>query len=125
MPPTKRFPIRIGDGTKDRFLRFTNDSLVRLEEETGTTPAFLLQRLSSGSALSVTRLIWAGLLHAEPALEFAQVRKMIDLTRFEEYSRAILSAYAVAVGKPDPFAPEPEPVTEPEADPGKDDAATG
>ena len=74
---------------KVRTLRFTNRSIVMLEDETGVGVQDLVTRVRGGSLKAVNQLIWAGLLHADPGLEFEAVLDMVDVRRLPELAEAI------------------------------------
>jgi hypothetical protein len=101
MAPTKRVPIKIGDKSKTRYLRYDHASFVRLEEETGRTVATHAQLVGSGSAVSLTALLWAGLIHAEPDITRAQVTQMMSLRDYKDYADAIAEAQRIAMGEPE------------------------
>ena len=88
--------IKIGDRSKARFLRYDHAALERLEEESGKTIDEHARRTAQGSALSLSWMLWAGLIHAEPELTRAQVSAMIDTRRYAEISEAIQKAQKVA-----------------------------
>ncbi len=108
MPPTKRIAIKIGDGTKKRYLRFTSASLERLEEETGETPDRTAEKMSRFSVRSASSFLWAGLLHEEPELKRKEVLEMFPLDKYQETVKLIISAYTRAVGLPEPPEDEEE-----------------
>jgi hypothetical protein len=101
MAPTKRVPIKIGDKSKTRYLRYDHACFVRLEEDTGKTIGMHAQLVSQGSAVSLTALLWAGLIHSEPDLTRAQVAQFMHLKDYKEYADAISQAQAIAMGDPD------------------------
>jgi hypothetical protein len=101
MAPTKRVPIKIGDKSKTRYLRYDHASFVRLEEDTGRTISAHAQLVSQGSAVSLTALLWAGLIHAEPDLSRVQVAQMMHLRDYKDYGEAIAQAQRIAMGEPE------------------------
>jgi hypothetical protein len=97
--PTKRVPIKLGDGTKKRYLRFDFPAISRLEEEIGEPLELTLRRATSLSARAISGLVWAGLLHAEPDLTREQVVKLIPLDKVKEVLEAVLKAVKVGTGQ--------------------------
>jgi hypothetical protein len=100
--PTKRVEIKLGDGTKKRFLRFDFEAVSRLEEELGETLEITLRRAASLSARSICGLVWAGLLHAEPDITMKKVRAMIPLHNI----KGILEIVTTAVNRSTGLAEE-------------------
>lgn len=101
MAPTKRVPIKIGDKTKTRHIRYDHASFVRLEEDTGRTISQHAELVSRGSAVSLTALLWAGLIHAEPDITRAQIAQMMHLRDYKLYGEAIAEAQRIAMGEPE------------------------
>lgn len=83
---------------KSRTLRYTNRSLVMLEDESGMSATELMERVSAGSMKAVNQLIWAGLLHADPGLELYDVYDMVDVSRLGEIAEAVGEAVESAFG---------------------------
>jgi hypothetical protein len=98
MAPTRKVPIKIGDRSKTRHLRYDHISFVRLEEDTGLTISQHANKVANGSAISLTALLWAGLIHAEPELTRVQVAGMMRVQDYQAYAEAITEAQKIAMG---------------------------
>lgn len=85
---------------RPRELRYTNAVLgLRLEKETRMTADEHLRDISlRGSLYSITAMVWAGLLHAEPGLTLDEAATRIDLAKLEQVSNAVGEAYGAAFG---------------------------
>jgi hypothetical protein len=103
--PTKAVKLQLD---RMRSLRYTNRSLMKVEDETGRTVMELAERLNGGSLLALTALVWCGLIHEDPELMLETVGDLVDLTRVAEIGEAVNEAIAIAFSKPDPDKPEPE-----------------
>ena len=75
MAPTNGVKLQLD---KMRRLRYTNRSLVRLEEEIGLTVEQAGRRVEIGSLKALSALVWAGLLHDEPNLTVEKATEMIE-----------------------------------------------
>jgi hypothetical protein len=95
MPPMNGVKIRLD---KMRRLRYTNRSLVRLEEEVGLTVQQAGHRVEIGSLRALSALVWAGLLHEDPDLSREDALDLIDLQRMEEIGEAVKRALEAAFG---------------------------
>lgn len=76
MPPKTGVKIKLGGRT--RTLRYTTPALNRMEDERGEPLTRTLVAAGQYSTRAITALVWAGLLHEEPALEIADVEQIID-----------------------------------------------
>jgi hypothetical protein len=83
---------------KVRTLRYTNRSIVMLEDESGLTAQEVMARVGAGSLKAINQLIWAGLLHADPGLTFVDVLDMVDVERLPEIGAAAGEAIGAAFG---------------------------
>lgn len=100
MAPSRRVPVRLGDGTKKRYLRYDARALVRLEEELGVAPTTALQRAAQMSMKALCTMVWAGLLHDEPDLTVDEViDTLFDTRHTEEVSNAATDALLIALGR--------------------------
>ena len=97
--PTKRVPIKLGDGTKKRFIRYDFEAIERLEEEVGEPLELTLRRAATLSARSISGLVWAGLLHAEPDLTRKQVVKLINLEDIKVTLETVMDAVKRGTGQ--------------------------
>lgn len=97
--PTKRVEIKLGDGTKKRYLRFDFEAICRLREETGEGMDPVLRRAGMLDPLSIIALTWAGLLHMEADLTIKKVRKLINLEDIRELLENILLAVKLGTGQ--------------------------
>jgi hypothetical protein len=89
MGPTALVPIELGG--KSRNLRYTNRSMVRIEEE--------LAKPGNGTFRQASVMVWAGLLHERPALSLDQVIDLIDPAELETIGKAVDRAMKLAIGK--------------------------
>lgn len=96
MPPTKRVPIELGG--KRRFFRYTNTSLIRIEEQVDWTIQEVMERADRGSLRAIVALVWAGLLHDEPDLAYYEAAELFDPARAEEIIAAATEAITAAYG---------------------------
>lgn len=97
MAPTKGVPVQLD---KARVLRYDNRAFCRLEEETDKTFVEHFEEVRRRSSLlSVSALVWAGLVHNNPDLTREEVQEMIDLARMEEIVEAAGEAIALARGE--------------------------
>lgn len=94
--PTPKTKVHFSEGD-ERALRFDNEALVRVEEETGKTPVQIAMRLQVGSFAALNRLAWTGLLYQgrengsePPTME--EVVGAIDTHYYEEIAQGILGA---------------------------------
>ena len=110
--PIKRIPIKLGDGTKKRFLKFTFRAIARMEEELGESLEITLRRAAQLSARAVSGLVWAGLLHEEPEMTREKVIDLIPLGQIKPIVETVTQAISTAMGQ----APDPD---------GKEDGAEG
>jgi len=101
MTVSKKVAIKIGDKSKARHLRFDHASLEKLELASGNTLDWHGQRLQAGSAIAMSWIVWAGLIHAEPDLTREEVSGMLALPDYMQYAEAIAEAQRVAFGKPE------------------------
>ena len=99
--PTKRVQIKLGDGTKKRFLRFDFEAISRLEEEIGEPLELTLRRAATLSARSITGLVWAGLLHEEPEITIKKVRSLIPLDDIKGILEIVTNAVMRGTGQKD------------------------
>lgn len=90
--------VKLKDG-KPRLLRFTNQSLVMLEDLTGKTALEHMERVQAGSVRSLAALVWAACRYAEPKLTIEKVADLIDLTELQPIGDAVGVAFAEAYGK--------------------------
>lgn len=104
--PTKRVPVKLGDGTKKRFLRYDPRALVWMEEQSGQAPATLFQRMGMSSLKALAVLVCAGLIHDEPDLTAEDTADLIPLDRMDEIAATVTLAYVRAVGKESDLTPE-------------------
>jgi hypothetical protein len=97
MTPTAPVMVELD---KARELRYTNAALgIRLEAVTKQTVDEHLAAITlRGSLASITALVWAGLIHAEPDLTIEEAAERIDLARTAEIAQAIGEAYNRAMG---------------------------
>ena len=95
-----------------RTLRYTNRAVEALEDELGLSLLEALGRVGAGSVKTINRLVWAGLLHADPDLTPDEVIDMVDLSRIEEVGDAVAEAVEHALGKPEPAKGKAEPEPE-------------
>lgn len=86
---------------RPRTLRYTNRSLVKLEDESGLTASELVQRIAAGSMKALSQLVWAGLLHESPTLTVEEVLDWIDIERLDEIATAVGTAVEQAFGQPE------------------------
>jgi hypothetical protein len=100
MPATKS--VKLSLGGKPRALRYTTTALVAVEDETGLTIGELAQRCSMGSVKAIGTLVWAGLLHAEPALTLKEAIDLLDIQKLDSIAKALNDALEAALGKAEP-----------------------
>jgi len=122
--PTKRTLVKLGDGTKKRYFRFTWAAIRRLKEETGQPLELTLTLLARMDADAINAAVWAGLLYDEPEITMEEVEGLINLNSIEELIKRILTDLTIAMGKPDPFKKKGGGKPEGEAE-GKGKAADG
>lgn len=115
MPSPSGVPIKLADG--EWKVRYTNASLVNLEDLTEKTPQDLFKAASRGSLRAISMLLWAGLIHQRPNLSLSEVVKAVDLHELAGIADAIGKALAAAFGTEDEAEETPEP------DEGKAEAA--
>jgi hypothetical protein len=96
MTATKGVPVKLGG--KSRLLRYTNRAFVRLEEEMGLSLGQVGERVSGGSIKATAAMVWAGLLHADPALELDDVVDMLPLGDLSPVAEAVGKALSAAFG---------------------------
>lgn len=113
MAPTAGVKLKLGG--KNRTLRYTNRALVELEDKASLTLGEFFVHAQAGSLKAVSRLVWAGLLHSDPELDYWEVVDMVDLSRLEEIAEAAGEALEAAFGKKNGKADEE----------GKADSKTG
>lgn len=101
--PTNRTLVKIGDGTKKRYLRFTWKAIRRLKEETGQPLELTLTLLGRMDADAINAAVWAGLLHDEPEITMDDVEDLIHFDGLDKLIKHVLTVLTLAMGKPDPF----------------------
>lgn len=101
--PTKTVKVHIGNRTYN--LRYSNLSFVLLEQESGKTLQEHQQATQRGSALSISWLLWAGVVHADESIPFRTIAESMEFQKYGEYAEAIGKALSIAIGDDD-AAPE-------------------
>jgi hypothetical protein len=96
--PTKRTPVHIGNQTYN--LRYSHLSFVLLEEASGKTIQEHQQAVSRGSSAGITWMLWAGIVHDNRDITFAQVAEQMDLNKYSDYGEAIAEAMQMALEGP-------------------------
>lgn len=95
--PTAGVQIEIDGQT--RSLRYENEYLIDLEEETGLSAQQHWTRVATAmSHKSMTALLWTALRPSIPDLTMKGTIELLDLSRTEEFTDAIASAFAKAHG---------------------------
>lgn len=88
--PEKSVPIVLNDG-KTRHLRYEWQYICRLEREHGIS-LFDFETLASPSAVKITAIIWAGLLHEQEDLTIEALEKLMSLSELAKYTEVLLEA---------------------------------
>jgi hypothetical protein len=93
--------VTIGDGTK--YLRFTTNALVELEDELGISVTALLsggeEAVQARMGFKTMRaLLWAGLRGAGSRFSIADVGNMMDPTAIGDYMTAVGAALNTSLG---------------------------
>ena len=99
--PTRRVEIKLGDGTKKRYLRYDFEAVCRIREETGEGLDPVLRRAGTMDPLSIIALVWGGLLHSEPDITIKEVRKLINLEDIRQVLEIIIKATKRGTGQED------------------------
>jgi hypothetical protein len=96
MSPTKKTPIHLGNQTF--HLRYEHLSFVELEEKSGKNIQEHQLAMRTGSAVSLTWLIWAGLVHSDVQPGFREIAAMMKLAEYTRYAEAVAAALTIAMG---------------------------
>lgn len=125
MPSKRGVPIKLGDRTKERTIRFDMQAFERLQDETagrgypdGMPLVAINGEIAKLNSKVITTCLWVGLLHAEPQLTRQQVLSLIDSTRLTEIVEALGSALEKAL--PDFEKPKQAAAGEVEGAPAED-----
>lgn len=98
--PTKRVKIHLG---KETFhLRYGHMAFVELEEASGKTIQEHQTAMTRGSAVSITWLVWAGIVHDRADLKFRDIASLMDFKSYVQYAEAIGEALKIALGEEEP-----------------------
>lgn len=94
----KPVPIVLSDG-KERHLKYTLNALVEIEDKYGTVDAGF-ELLDKGSIKAARFILWAGLIHEDPALTEVEVGALMDMAYMQELMQTMGSAMKSDVAAP-------------------------
>lgn len=94
--PRKSVPLEVGDRTYQ--LRYTTNSLIEIEEQTGLTIQELGQKFLEGKVgLRDMRIfVWAGILHQHDDFTLAEAGHIIDEVGISEVATKAAEAFQAA-----------------------------
>ncbi|MCR4398933.1 MAG: hypothetical protein NUV93_08225 [Firmicutes bacterium] len=95
---------------RERRLRYDFNALAALEERFGNLDSAFEALGQKGTVKGLRALLWAGLIHEDPALTEEQVGAMVTLADLPRIMQAVNEAFKEAMPVVDP--PKPPPGTE-------------
>lgn len=93
----KGTPIEMSEGNVWK-LRYDTAAFMALEDVTGIALGRIQEKLGEASISMVVKVIWAGLIWAEPKLTIQEVAKRFDVKLLEGAAESIAAAFEDALG---------------------------